>query len=171
MNLWMLTAILTCGLGMMLTSCSDSDDNYNDKDKEIVNPATDDDGYTIEVEAGLTLPENEFNTKVPAATNFDQNIVNALKAIDKVTDVKPFTMVHQAGHRPQRSLEGLVQAAVRAHRGRQGPSHRAADRGLCLRQCRWLQEPSGQYLRADTGRRTQRQLPAGGAPLFRMVAA
>ena len=90
----MLTAILTCGLGMMLTSCSDSDDNYNDKDKEIVNPATDDDGYTIEVEAGLTLPENEFNTKVPAATNFDQNIVNALKAIDKVTDVKPFTMVH-----------------------------------------------------------------------------
>lgn len=92
MNLWMLTAILTCGLGMTLTSCSDSDDNNNGK--EIVDPATDDDGYTIEVEAGLTLPENEFKTKVPAATNFDQNIVNALKAIDKVTDVKPFTMVH-----------------------------------------------------------------------------
>ena len=92
MNLWMLTAILTCGLGMMLTSCSDSDDK--DNGKEIVDPATDEDGYTIEVEAGLTLPENEFKTKVPAATNFDQNIVNALKAIDKVTDVKPFTMVH-----------------------------------------------------------------------------
>ena len=92
MNLWMLTAILTCGLGMTLTSCSDSDDK--DNGKEIVDPATDEDGYTIEVEAGLTLPENEFKTKVPAATNFDQNIVNALKAIDKVTDVKPFTMVH-----------------------------------------------------------------------------
>ena len=88
----MLTAILTCGLGMTLTSCSDNDDNNGGK--EAVNPATDEDGYTIEVEAGLTLPENEFNTKVPAATNFDQNIVNALKAIDKVTDVKPFTMVH-----------------------------------------------------------------------------
>ena len=34
------------------------------------------------MEAGLTLPENEFKTKVPAATNFDQNIANALKAID-----------------------------------------------------------------------------------------
>lgn len=92
MNLWMLTAILTCGLGMTLTSCSDSDDK--DNGKETVNPATDEDGYTIEVGEGLTLPENEFKTKVPAATNFDQNIVNALKAIDKVTDVKPFTMVH-----------------------------------------------------------------------------
>ena len=91
MNLWMLTAILTCGLGMTLTSCSDSDDKNGGK--EAVNP-TDEDGYTIEVEEGLTLPENEFKTKVPAATNFDQNIVNALKAIDKVTDVKPFTMVH-----------------------------------------------------------------------------
>ena len=80
MNLWMLTAILTCGLGMTLTSCSDSDDKNGGK--EAVNPATDDDGYTIEVEAGLTLPENEFKTKVPAATNFDQNIANALKAID-----------------------------------------------------------------------------------------
>ena len=56
MNLWMLTAILTCGLGMMLTSCSDSDDNYNDKDKEIVNPATDDDGYTIEVSRTSSTP-------------------------------------------------------------------------------------------------------------------
>lgn len=61
MNLWMLTAILTCGLGMTLTSCSDSDNK--DNGKEIVDPATDEDGYTIEVEAGLTLPENEFNTQ------------------------------------------------------------------------------------------------------------
>ncbi len=92
MSLWMLTAILTCGLGMTLTSCSDSDDK--DSGKETVNPATDEDGYTIEVEAGLTLPENEFKTKVPATTDFDQNIVNALKAIDKVTDVKPYKLVH-----------------------------------------------------------------------------
>ena len=33
---------------MTLTSCSDSDDNNGGK--EAVNPATDDDGYTIEVE-------------------------------------------------------------------------------------------------------------------------
>ena len=92
LNLWMLTAILTCGLGMILTSCSDSDDKNSGK--EIVNPATDEDGYTIEVGPGMTLPVNEFKTKVPATTDFDQSIVNTLKAIDKVTDVKPFTMVH-----------------------------------------------------------------------------
>ena len=92
MNLWMLTAILTCGLGMILTSCSDSDDKNSGK--EIVNPATDEDGYTIEVGPGMTLPVNEFKTKVPATTDFDQSIVNTLKAIDKVTDVKPFKMVH-----------------------------------------------------------------------------
>ena len=106
-NFWMLTAILTYGLGMSLTSCS-SDNDDKDNNKETVDPAPGPDDsqgdadptpgeetYTIEVEPGLTLPENEFNTKVPTATDFDQNIVDALKAIDKVTDVKPFKMVHK----------------------------------------------------------------------------
>ena len=106
-NYWILTAILTCGLGMSLTSCS-SDNDDKDNNKETVDPAPGPDDsqgdadptpgeetYTIEVGPGLTLPENEFNTKVPTATDFDQNIVDALKAIDKVTDVKPFKMVHK----------------------------------------------------------------------------
>ena len=106
-NYWILTAILTCGLGMSLTSCS-SDNDDKDNNKETVDPAPGPDDsqgdadptpgeetYTIEVGPGLTLPENEFNTKVPTATDFDQNIVDALKAIDKVIDVKPFKMVHK----------------------------------------------------------------------------
>ena len=90
-NLWMLAAILTCGFGMTLTSCSDSDDKGN---KEVIVDPTDDDGYKIEVGEGMKLPENEFLTKVPTATDYDQSIVNALKAIDGVMDVKPFTLVH-----------------------------------------------------------------------------
>ena len=102
MNLWMLTAILTCGLGMTLTSCSDSDDD--DNGKEVVNPATEEDGYTIEVGEGMRLPENEFKTKVPATTDFDQDIVNALKAIDKVTDVKPFKLVNMYNPRTKQTF-------------------------------------------------------------------
>ena len=85
-------AILTCGLGMMLASCSSIDNA--DNAAEVVDPTPDEDGYTIAVGPGLTLPENEFQTKVPAATDFDQAIVDALKAIDNVTDVKPFKMTH-----------------------------------------------------------------------------
>ena len=92
MNLWMLAAILTCGLGMTLTSCSDG--NNNDNPAGPVVPTTDDDNYKIEVGEGMTLPENEFLTKVPTATEYDENIVNALKAIDGVMDVKPFTLIH-----------------------------------------------------------------------------
>ena len=91
-NRWMLAAILTCGLGMMLPSCSSNDND--DNAVVIVDPTPSESDYTIEVGPGLTLPENEFNTRVPATADFDQNIVNALKAIDKVTDVKPFKMVH-----------------------------------------------------------------------------
>ena len=86
----MLAAILTCGFGTALTSCSDSDNN--DNKGEIVDPSTDD--YKIEVGEGMKLPENEFLTKVPAATEYDQNIVSALQAIDGVMDVKPFTLTH-----------------------------------------------------------------------------
>ena len=87
-----LTLAMVVTAGMTLASCSDSDND--DNPVVIVDPTPGEDGYTIEVGEGMTLPENEFNTKVPATTDFDQDIVNALKAIDKVTDVKPFTMVH-----------------------------------------------------------------------------
>ena len=83
-NLWMLAAILTCGLGMTLTSCSTIEDN------PVVNvdPAAEDD-YVIEVGEGMTMPEDKF-ALVPATTDCDPAIVNALKGIDNVTDVKPF---------------------------------------------------------------------------------
>ena len=73
---------------LLPTACTDNDDNP----AVIVDPATSEDDYTIEVETGLTLPENEFLTKVPAATDFDPDVISALESIDKVTDVKPFTM-------------------------------------------------------------------------------
>ena len=91
-NFWMFAAILTFGLGMTLTSCSDGDNNDNPAGPVV--PTTDDDNYKIEVGAGMKLPENEFLTKVPAATEYDQSIVNALKAINGVMDVKPFTLTH-----------------------------------------------------------------------------
>lgn len=75
-------AIISCGL-MMLSSCSDS----NNDDRQ--NP-----GPQPEPEEALPQPENEFWTKVPVATNYDQNVVNALMAIEGVSDVKPFVMVH-----------------------------------------------------------------------------
>ena len=89
LKLWLLAAIMTiCGSTMMLTSCSDNDDNGTGT------PETPENEYVIEVEEGMRLPENEFLTKVPAATEYDQSIVNALKAIDGVMDVKPFTLTH-----------------------------------------------------------------------------
>ena len=68
-NFWMFAAILTFGLGMTLTSCSDGDNNDNPAGPVV--PTTDDDNYKIEVGAGMKLPENEFLTKVPAATEYD----------------------------------------------------------------------------------------------------
>lgn len=46
--------------------------------------------YVIEVEDGMTMPENDF-LKVPAVAG-DPNVINALKAIDRVTDVKAFDL-------------------------------------------------------------------------------
>ena len=82
--LWMLAAILICGTTMTLTSCS-GDNAIGDKTTPT--PKTE---YKIEVEEGMTLPDNDF-LKVPAVAG-DQNIIKALKAIDKVTDVKAFKM-------------------------------------------------------------------------------
>ena len=89
---WMLAVIMACSQGMTLTSCSDSDNK--DNSTEIVDPTDDNDDYKIEVGEGMTLPENEFLTKVPVAIEYDQSIVNALKAIDGVMDVKPFTLTN-----------------------------------------------------------------------------
>ena len=87
-NLWMLAAILICGAMMMLTSCSSDDDN-NDSEPTPLTPSSEEE-YKIEVGEGMVMPENAF-LKVPAVAG-DQNVINALKAIDKVTDVKAFKM-------------------------------------------------------------------------------
>ena len=89
-KMWMFAAILTCGL--MMTSCAVED--------RPVAPAsgtgggtaggTSDEEYKIVVGEGMTKPENAF-LKVAAVAG-DQNIINALKAIDKVTDVKAFSL-------------------------------------------------------------------------------
>ena len=80
-NLWMLAAILICGAMTMLTSCSSNDDNE-------ITPIPSEEEYKNE---GMTMPENAF-LKVPAVAG-DQNVINALKSIDKVTDVKAFNLV------------------------------------------------------------------------------
>jgi len=127
-NLWMLAAILTCGLGMTLTSCSVSDNSDN---VVIVDPTPGDDSYTIEVEPGLTLPENEFNTWVPTTTDFDQNIVDALKSVDKVIDVKPFTMVHMYN----RSTKQFFTKTAYFFNYKQLIDHNDASKGWFKQQC------------------------------------
>lgn len=84
--LWMLAAILTCGVGMSLTSCSDNVDNSGGI---IPTPQPGPDDYKIVVGEGMVMPENEFETKVPAIDG-DPAVVSALKAIDGVMDVKAF---------------------------------------------------------------------------------
>ena len=69
-------------MSMTMVSCSDKDDNEP-------NPFSED-GYKIIVEDGLTMPVNEF-LNVPAVAG-DQNVINALNSIDKVTDVKAFKL-------------------------------------------------------------------------------
>ena len=84
MKKYFLVAILTYGL--LLISCTDNIDNNGS-----ITPVTDDDNYTIVVDEGMTMPENEFETLVPAVAG-DPAVVCALKAIDGVMDVKPFEM-------------------------------------------------------------------------------
>ena len=69
-------------MSMTMVSCSDKDDNEP-------NPFSED-GYKIIVEDGLTMPVNEF-LNVPAVAG-DQNVINALNSIEKVTDVKAFKL-------------------------------------------------------------------------------
>ena len=76
-------AILTCGpVGMMLTSCSNSD-------YAVETPADNDDKYTLVVDPGMEMPVNAFETEVPAVAG-DPAVVSALKAIGGVMDVKAF---------------------------------------------------------------------------------
>ena len=84
--MWMLAAILTCGLGMTLASCSDNDDNAAGTGQ----PAELDDGYRIVVGEGMTMPVDEFLTVEAVAG--DPDVVAVLKAIDRVTDVKAYIL-------------------------------------------------------------------------------
>ena len=84
-----LAAFMTCCIGALLTSCSDDDNNNSSSNN---NKPAETDTYEIEVEAGMKMNENQFQTKVPATTDCDQAVITALQAIDKVTDVKAFKM-------------------------------------------------------------------------------
>ena len=84
-----LAAFMTCFIGALLTSCSDDDNNNSSSNN---NKPAETDTYEIEVEAGMKMNENQFQTKVPATTDCDQAVITALQAIDKVTDVKAFKM-------------------------------------------------------------------------------
>lgn len=79
-------AATLCTMMFTTSSCSDNDDN------KVVPPGETDDTeeYVIEVEKGMTMPENDF-LRVPEVAS-DSDIVNALKAIDKVTDIKAFQL-------------------------------------------------------------------------------
>ena len=84
-----LAAFMTCCIGALSTSCSDDDNNNSSSNN---NKPAETDTYEIEVEAGMKMNENQFQTKVPATTDCDQAVITALQAIDKVTDVKAFKM-------------------------------------------------------------------------------
>ncbi len=74
-NKMMMLSVIAMAMSMTMLSCSDKDVD------EIVPPVEPDDSkeYVIEVEAGMSMPENTF-LDVPATTDCDQNVVNALMA-------------------------------------------------------------------------------------------
>ncbi len=83
---WMYLYILTLmSIGGLLASCTDNSDNT---------PTPPAEGYTIEVGESMTMPENEFVTKIPATNDYDPEVVKALEATENITDVKPFKLVH-----------------------------------------------------------------------------
>lgn len=82
-NKMMMLCVAVVAMSMTMVSCSDNDDNPVAPPVEPEEPEE----YVIEVGEGMTMPENMFLT-IPATTDCDQNVVNAPKATDKVTDVK-----------------------------------------------------------------------------------
>ena len=86
-NKTMMLSVAVVAMSMTMLSCSDNDNNEKVPIIEPDEPKE----YVIEVGEGMTMPENKFLT-VPVTTDCDQNVVNALKAIDKVTDVKAFKL-------------------------------------------------------------------------------
>lgn len=84
----MLAAILTCGLGVLMTSCNEKDEKAERQEeaKQAETP------YVIEVEPGLTMPVNNLETRIKTLANYDKSVVTALESIDGVTDVKPYDM-------------------------------------------------------------------------------
>ena len=81
----MMLCVAIVTMSMTMVSCSDKDDN-----ETTTTPPTSEE-YKIEVGEGMTMPVNDF-LKVPAVAG-DQNVINALKSIDKVTDVKAFEIM------------------------------------------------------------------------------
>ena len=90
--LLLLVAFMTCGTSVLLSSCSDNDDSNSSQPAET-------DNYEIEVEPGLTMNENQFQTRVPATTDCDPAVIAALQAIDKVTDVKAYKQAVFSGQK------------------------------------------------------------------------
>ena len=83
--------ILFCG--MVMVSCTANDDN---------SAVTPENGYVIEVEDGMTMPKNGF-LKVPAVAG-DQKVIDALNAIEKVTDVKAFQLIDSYDYYNEKAL-------------------------------------------------------------------
>ena len=76
-------------MSMTMVSCTDNDDNSTTPTP----PTPPVEEYKLEVEEGMEMPENQF-LSVPSIAG-DQNVVNALKAIDRVTDVKAFELTER----------------------------------------------------------------------------
>ena len=82
-------AMVFCG-AMTIVSCSSDDDNTNNEPTPPT-PTPTEEEYKIVVGEGMVMPENAF-LKVAAVAG-DKNVINALNAIDKVTDVKAFNLL------------------------------------------------------------------------------
>ena len=84
----MILCVAIVAMSMTMVSCSENDENGAPSSEE----------YKIEVGEGMTLPVNEF-LKVPAVAG-DQNVINALKSIDKLRTALPESLqwLHDQGY-------------------------------------------------------------------------
>ena len=84
----MMLCVAIVAMSITMASCSDKDDNGLTPPPASETDAPQD---TEEVGEGMEMPVNEF-LEVPPVDG-DPNIINALKSIDRVTDVKAFEIV------------------------------------------------------------------------------
>lgn len=80
-NKMMMPCVAIAAVSICVLSCSDNDDNETGFNKP----------YVIEVEEGMTMPANEFLI-VPATSDCDQAVINALNSLERVTNVKAFKL-------------------------------------------------------------------------------